>query len=162
LPHRKPKQPLPTIGWREWISLPSLGVSSIKAKIDTGARSSALHAFDLEYFEQDGQRMVRFNIHPLQRNAKSTVPATAPLLEFRKVKSSGGHETRRPVILTPVQALGRQFEIELTLASRDTMGFRMLLGRQAVRGRFLVDPGHSYLGGRPTPVRRKIKKQTKK
>jgi len=152
---RKPPTPLPTIGWREWVALPSLGVAAIKAKIDTGARSSALHAFDLEYFLEQGERMVRFTIHPLQRNTKTNIFTVAKLLEFRKVKSSGGHETRRPVILTPVELLGRRFEIELTLAGRDAMGFRMLLGRQAVRQRFLVHPGRSYLGGIPLAVRRR-------
>lgn len=106
--------------------------------------------------------MVRFNVHPLQRDAESSVAVTAPLLEFRKVKSSGGHETRRPVILTPVRLLDREYEIELTLASRDTMGFRMLLGRQAVRGRFVVDPGISFLGGRPVARKRSTKKRSKK
>ncbi len=159
MPHRAPKPPLPVIGWREWITLPALGVAAVKAKIDTGARSSALHAFDLEYLEQEGQRMVRFNVHPLQRNTRNTVEVTAKLLEFRKVRSSGGHETRRPVIVTPIELLGRRFEIELTLASRDAMGFRMLLGRQAVRERFVVDPGHSFLGGRPEFVQKHIKKR---
>ena len=143
------KRELATIGWREWVALPDLGVSYIKAKIDTGARSSALHAIDVETFSKDGKEMVRFRIHPRQRNSTETITAEAELLEYRQVRSSGGHVTKRPVILTPVQLLDRQFKIELTLASRAEMGFRMLLGREAVRPDFLVDAGRSYYGGRP-------------
>lgn len=141
---------LPVVGWREWIALPDLGVEAIKAKIDTGARSSSLHAFDLRTFERDGRRWVRFNVHPLQRSAKPTITAEAELLEYRKVRSSGGHVTNRPVVLTTARLLGRSWTIELTLTGRDAMGFRMLLGREALRGRFLVDPGRSFLGGKTT------------
>lgn len=143
----------PVIGWREWLALPGLNVPAIKAKIDTGARSSSLHAFDIKKFQQDGRTRVRFAVHPVQRNTRVTVTMEADVLEMRRVRSSGGHETVRPVILTQVQLLGRLWEIELTLASRDTMGFRMLLGRQAVRERFLIDPGHSYSGEQPVSLR---------
>jgi hypothetical protein len=139
-------KPLPVIGWREWIALPDLGVDRIKVKIDTGARSSALHAFNIKRFERDGARWVRFVIHPRQRSAREEVVVEAPVLEYRRVKSSGGHETNRPVILTKVAWRGIAWEVELTLASRDAMGFRMLLGRQAIRGRMVVDPGSSFLG----------------
>jgi hypothetical protein len=138
-------QELPLIGWREWVALPALGVYATKAKIDTGARSSALHAFDLEHFERDGVAMVRFQAHPIQRDDSHAVTAEAVLLDRRTVRSSGGHEQLRPVIKTPVQVGNVIWPIELTLTSRDAMGFRMLLGRQAVRNRFLVDPGQSYL-----------------
>lgn len=134
------------IGWREWIALPELGVDRIKAKIDTVARSSALHAFNIKRFERDGVRWVRFGIHPRQRSAKGEVVAEAPVLEYRRVRSSGGHETNRPVILTTMAWKGLAWQVELTLASRDAMGFRMLLGRQAIRGRMVVDPGSSFLG----------------
>ena len=144
---RRSKQPLPMIGWREWVQLPGLRVPLIKAKIDTGARSSALHAFDIKLVQRRGRDFVRFKVHPLQRDAHTTVVAEAELLEHRLVRSSGGHETVRPVILTNVELLGQNWMIELTLASRDVMGFRMLLGRQALRHRFVVDPGRSYLGG---------------
>lgn len=117
----------------------------IKAKIDTGARSSALHAFDLERFERDGQSMVRFSIHPFQRNDAVVTVAEALLMDERDVRSSSGHAESRPVISTPVQLGDRQWSIELTLTNRDVMGFRMLLGRQAVRDRYWVDPGRSYL-----------------
>ena len=137
------------IGWREWVALPDLGVTRIKAKIDTGARSSALHAFDLERFRRRGHDMVRFAIHTLQRSSKRIIVAEADMLDERNVRSSNGVHALRPVILTRVELLGESWPIELTLATRDEMGFRMLLGRQAVRGRFLIDPGRSYLAGRP-------------
>jgi hypothetical protein len=138
-------KPLPLIGWREWLVLPGLKVNAIKAKIDTGARSSALHAFDVEPFEQDGQPWVRFTIHPDQRQSDRVIVAAAPLWDERDIRNSGGHTERRPVIRTPVWLNGQQWDIELTLTNRDVMGFRMLLGRQAVRHRFWVDPGRSYL-----------------
>jgi len=137
------------IGWREWVALPDLGVTRIKAKIDTGARSSALHAFDLEHFRRRGHDMVRFAVHTLQRSSKRVIVAEAEMMDERIVRSSNGVNALRPVILTRVELLGESWPIELTLASRDEMGFRMLLGRQAVRGRFLIDPGRSYLAGRP-------------
>lgn len=137
------------IGWREWVSLPELGIRAVKAKIDTGARSSSLHAFDVESFRRRGRTFVRFKVHPLQRQTRTTVSTEAEVLEFRHVKSSSGHAAERPVILTEVELLGKRWPIELTLANRDEMGFRMLLGREAVRRRFLVDAGHSYRGGIP-------------
>lgn len=138
---------LPVIGWREWVALPDLDILAIKAKIDTGARSSALHAFDVETFEVRGQIRVRFKVHPYQRDCHRTIIAEAPLLEEREVRNSGGHAEMRPVILTQVHVQHQDWPIELTLTNRDVMGFRMLLGRQAVRDRFLVDPGQSYLQG---------------
>lgn len=140
--------PLPLLGWREWVALPQLATPRIKVKVDTGARSSSLHAFDLELFMQEGHQWVRFGIHPLQRSNKAIVEVEAPVLEFRSVRCSSGELTERPVIVTTVQALGAEWPIELTLANRDQMGFRMLLGRQAVRGRFLIDPARSYCGGK--------------
>lgn len=148
---------LPIIGWREWIALPELGIQQIKAKVDTGARSSALHAIEVETFQRDGKEMVRFKVHPQQRSSKETIVAEAEVLEYRSVKSSGGHQSRRPVISTTVQLLGRSWKIELTLAPRDEMGFRMLLGREAIRRELLVDPGRSYQNGRPARPKRKKK-----
>ncbi len=133
------------IGWREIVALPNLGISQIKAKIDTGARSSALHAFHLQQFQRDEQDMIRFQVHPYQRDSKHTVTAEAQLLEYREVRNSGGKVQLRPAILTNVELDGVQWQIELTLTNRDVMGFRMLLGRQAVRDRFLVAPGKSFL-----------------
>jgi hypothetical protein len=136
------------IGWREWVSLPDLGIDRIKAKIDTGARTSALHAWDVKQFERDGVIWVRFKVHPLQRSTKSAIEVEAPVLEFRHVKSSTGHSTHRPVIRTALVLFGERRNIDLTLAARDQMGFRMLLGREALRRKFLVDPSRSYLAGR--------------
>jgi len=138
----------PIIGWREWIGLPGLGVDRIKVKIDTGARSSSLHAFDVERFRRRGVEMVRFKIHPLQHSVKGTVAAEAPLIEERWVRNSGGRSDLRPVVRTPVRFLGQEWDIELTLTRRDVMGFRMLIGRQAIRRRFVVDPGRSFVGER--------------
>lgn len=148
------------IGWREWIALPELGIAAIKPKIDTGARSSSLHAFNMETFERGGATWVRFDVHPLQRNA-AAVRAEARVLEFRHVRSSSGHQSLRPVIRTDMALGGRQWAVELTLAARDEMGFRMLLGREAVRGRFVVDPARSFLLGK-SPVRKSLTKKTPK
>jgi hypothetical protein len=141
----KQQEQLPIIGWREQLALPELGIREVKAKIDTGARSSALHAFDVETFNSNGKRMVRFKVHPYQRDTYRTVMAEAELLDQRQVRNSGGQTQVRPVIETTVELNGDRWSIELTLTNRDVMGFRMLLGRQAVRRRFLVDAGRSFL-----------------
>ena len=140
---------LPVIGWREWVGLPDFGIRHIKVKVDTGARSSSLHAFDLQEFERDGEKWVRFQVHPVQRKKDRTVTVEAKVLEYRSVRSSSGKASMRPVIVTNVTLLGITWPVELTLASRDEMGFRMLLGRTAFRRRFLVDAGRSYCGGKP-------------
>jgi hypothetical protein len=147
-PSRAAAESPPTIGWREWLSLPELKVKRIKAKIDTGARSSSVHAFEIEPFTRDESDWVRFSIHPLQRNDKNIVIAEAPVLDQRSVRSSSGHVTLRYVISTTVLWNQQSWPIELTLADRDSMGFRMLLGREAFRRRFLVDSARSYVGGR--------------
>lgn len=154
---RFPKQPLAVIGWREWVTLPTLGVPSIKVKVDTGARTSSLHAFDVEEFVRGKRAMVRFSIHPEQRRSKPVIVAEAPLADRRTVTPSSGHSELRPVILTTIELLDRSLEVELTLTNRDAMGFRMLLGRQAVRGHFLVDAGRSFLNGRRVKGTRRIK-----
>jgi len=135
------------LGWREWASLPDLGVGEIKAKLDTGARTSSLHAFDLTYFERAGRPMVRFEVHPVQRSAENAVLVEAPIVDERWVRNSGGDQELRPVIETSVRIGGRLWLIELTLTRRDEMGFRMLLGRQALKRRALVDPGRSFRAG---------------
>ncbi len=152
------KPRLPIIGWREWVGLPDLGIKWIKAKVDSGARSSSLHAFNLEEFKSAGESWVRFEVHPVQRKNDKIVVAEAQVLEYRSVRSSSGKATMRPVILTAIQLLGMSWEVELTLANRDEMGFRMLLGREAFRNRFLVDAGKSYYSGKPLRRKKRSKR----
>lgn len=139
------KKELPLIGWRESLALPTLGINKIKVKIDTGARTSALHALHIDSYKEKDQEMVKFQVHPIQRETRTTIDCIAPLLEYRHVTNSGGHSQLRPVIITPIKLGIYQWNIELTLTNRDVMGFRMLLGRQAVKNRFLVDSGKSFL-----------------
>jgi hypothetical protein len=135
----------PIVGWREWVGLPELGVAWVKAKVDTGARSSSLHAWDVAVDEPYG--VVQFAVHPFQHDDETTTAVSAPLLELRDVRSSNGEVERRPVVGTRIVIAGLVVPIELTLSARDEMGFRMLLGRTAVRRRFLIDPGRSFRGG---------------
>lgn len=135
----------PAIGWREWVGLGELGIAWVKAKVDTGARSSSLHAWDVRVDEVAGE--VRFAVHPFQHDDVLTVPVRATLVGMRDVRSSNGDVERRPAIATTATICGEAVPIELTLTNRDDMGFRMLLGRSALRRRFLVDPGRSFLGG---------------
>lgn len=151
---------LTRLGWREWVKLDEWSVPHIKAKVDTGARTSSLHAFDLEHFDREGQAWVRFAVHPWQASTADTVVVEAPLVESRTVKSSTGTAQRRPTVRTRLTVAGHDLEAEVTLTNRDDMGFRMLLGRQALRKRFLVDPGASYLGGRPPKAIRRQNRQT--
>lgn len=136
------------LGWREWVALPDLGVRDIKAKLDTGARTSSLHAFHLERYAHQGVAMVRFEVHPVQRSRTASVAVEAEVVDERMVRSSDGREETRPVIVTTLEMGGQTWPIELTLTRRDAMGFRMLLGRQALRRRAVVDPGRSYALGR--------------
>jgi hypothetical protein len=139
-----------TIGWREWVALPDLGVREIKAKVDTGADNSSLHAFNLSRFEDEtGRQMVRFEIHTRQRKRKPSVECVAEVVGERMVKNPGGRAERRPVIRTRLVVAGHEFEALVNLTTRDEMTFRMLLGRRTLRNDFLVDPGRSYLGERP-------------
>lgn len=153
--NRCKKKPIPVIGWREWICLPDLGIKSIKVKVDTGARSSSLHAVKQRIFERDGEKWVRFQINPVQHKTDQKLAAEAKVLEFRSIRSSSGEEQMRPVIKTHIQLLGLTWPIEVTLSNRGEMGFRMLLGRQAFRKKFYVDAGRSYYGGKPPNIKRK-------
>src|SRR5690606_2189891 len=132
--------------WREWIALPELEIAAIKVKTDTGARTSALHADAIERFTSRGRSMLAFVVHPLQRDRGLEVRCEAEMIDERLIRSSHGDQQLRPVICTPVEVLGVRWIIEVTLTNRDVMGFRMLLGREAMRGHILVDPGRSYLG----------------
>ena len=147
----------PVIGWREWVGLPDFGVATIKAKVDTGARTSSIHAFGLEEFRRGRREMVRFSIHPEQDSKRHEVVVEAPIVDWRKVKPSSGRSERRPVIVTTISLLGVEWPAELTLTRRDEMGFRMLLGRQAIRRRFIVDPGASFLNGKRVKGTRRLK-----
>lgn len=148
--HMNAKTPL---GWREWITLPELDIPRIKAKIDTGARTSALHAFEVQPFTRGETPWVRFAIHPLQGDGAKVVHCEAPVKDRRIVRDSGGHEELRYVIDTQVEIGGERFRAEMTLTDRDTMAFRVLLGRTALRARYVIHPGLSYLQGKP--LRRK-------
>ncbi|MDA1188060.1 MAG: ATP-dependent zinc protease [Chloroflexi bacterium] len=138
---------MPVIGWREWISLPKFGIKAIKAKIDTGARTSSLHAFDVTEFRSGEKVFLRFKVKPMQDDSRTSVTVEAPLIGYRKVRSSSGKAEIRPVIKTTIRLKNRRWRVEVTLARRDAMGFRMLLGRQAVKGRFVVDPSRSFTNG---------------
>ena len=141
---KRPRREASVVGWREWAGLPDLGVDRIKAKIDTGARTSAIHAFEIRPFERGGAKFVRFSLHPVQRRRQPVIECEAQVVDERVVTSSNGERQRRYVIETAI-ALGNEvWPIELTLTNRDEMGFRMLLGRRALRRRFVVDPGSSF------------------
>lgn len=137
-----------TFGWREWVCLPDLGIRRIKAKVDTGARTSALHAFELRSYTEAGRERVEFRMHPLQKDVDTAIVCHADILDTRVVTDSGGHREERYVIETTLSIGGHTWPIEATLTSRDNMLFRMLLGRTAIRRRGLVDPARSYLVGK--------------
>lgn len=134
-------------GWREWCALPELGLMHIKAKLDTGARTSVLHAFDIEPFKDKNHHKIKFHIHPLQLRTDVIVTCTADVYDVRWVSDSGGHRERRYVILTPLKLGGQIWPIEITLTNRDTMRFRMLIGRTAIQYRLMVNPARSFLLG---------------
>lgn len=136
------------IGWREWIAFPAFGDFLVKAKVDTGARTTAIHATDIKAIEKDGKQLVVFALFPHQDDHDTFVRCTAPLAEKRVITDSGGHEEERFIIITEIGLGEYRWEVEISLTQRDDMGFRMLLGRTAVRNRFIIDPGKSYLEGK--------------
>ncbi|MTW22549.1 ATP-dependent zinc protease family protein [Allochromatium palmeri] len=136
------------LGWREWLALPDLGLPAIKAKIDTGARTSTLHAFYVDTFRRGGQLYARFGVHPLQHRADVVVHSEALVIDQRQISDSGGHREERYIIETRLALAGLDWPIELTLTNRESMLFRMLLGRTAIAGHALVNPERSFVTGR--------------
>ena len=132
------------LGWREWVSLPELGIDRIKVKVDTGAKNSALHAYNSSLINKNGEEWIHFDIHPDQNDDATIKSCTARLIDRRWVTNSGGTRERRFVIETPIHIGNREWPIIITLSNRDEMGFRMLLGRSAIKGKFMVDPARSF------------------
>lgn len=154
------------MGWREWFAVPGLGIEKIKAKLDTGARTSALHAIRLRPYQADGVDRIRFLVHPIQRDFHTTVTCDAVLSDRRVIRSSSGTPEERYVIETTLALADMVWPIELTLTNRDQMGFRMLIGRTAMRRRLIIEPGRSYLAEKtitvPRPARRRRTTKTKR
>jgi ribosomal protein S6--L-glutamate ligase len=138
------------IGWEEWCGLPNLHLPAIKAKIDTGAKTSALHAFNIESFHRHGSPWVSFCVYPLQRNKEVYKTCRAEVIDQRMVMNSGGHRENRFVIKTPLVLGDQQWDIEMTLSNRDPLSFRMLLGREALNGHVIIDPMKSMRQGKPS------------
>ena len=138
-------QKLLTIGWREWVALPDVGIAAIKAKIDSGARTSCLHTADYEIFQKDGVDWVRFTVHPIKRHNEVETHAEAEVVDYRIVRDSGGHEEKRPFIRTNLHIADQIWPIEFSLSNRENMKFRMLLGRTGMAQRAVIDCSKSYL-----------------
>ncbi|MEO5535910.1 MAG: RimK/LysX family protein [Pseudolysinimonas sp.] len=143
-------------GWREWVQLPEIGVPWIKAKLDTGARTSSLHAYKIKEFDRDGTQWVRFRVRPWQESTDDEVVVELPVHDRRAIRSSSGHVEKRFVVLMRLTLVGHDVTAEVTLSNRDAMGFRMLIGREVLRHGFMVAAARSFLGGRaPRLVRRR-------
>jgi hypothetical protein len=148
-------------GWREWVGLTGLGVESIKAKLDTGARTSAIHAFDVESYRRDGDLRVRFFIHPLQKDDTLKVACDEKVADIRTVGNPGGRREKRFIIRTGLRLGDEAWPVDLSLTDRDEMGFRLLIGRTAMHGRLLVDPDHSFRLGKNKRSKRNNSRGTK-
>lgn len=149
-------------GWREWVGLPSIGVGSIKAKLDTGARTSALHAFNIETYWSDGELWARFLVRPFQKNDAKEIACNARIEDIRTVSNPGGRRQRRLIVRTDIRLGDATWPIELSLTDRDEMGFRLLIGRTAMHGNLIVDPDRSYLLGKRGRTKKKKKLKSKK
>lgn len=147
----QPNEPKIIIGSDEWCALPSLNIPAIKARVDSGAKTSSMHAINIKRFARDKEKWVSFEVHPLQGDRKATIHCEAPLIDHRVIKSSSGDKEQRPVIRTSLSLGDKLWEVEVTLTNRDTMGYRMLLGREAMNGRVLIDPEGLCLHGDKTP-----------
>jgi len=134
-------------GSREWCALPQLGITAVKARVDSGAKTSSIHAFNIEPFTRDSKQWVRFDLHPLQKSRRASITCESPVVDRRNIRSSNGNSEKRFVIKTPLTLNGQTWDIELTLTNRDAMGYRMLLGREAMKGRILVDSEEEFLFG---------------
>lgn len=145
------------VGWREWVNLPELGLENIKAKVDTGARTSCIHAFSIKPFNKNGEQWVEFQVHPKQKNNELIKTCTAIVIDQRVVTDSGGHKEDRWVIQTLLQIGAHQWPIEVTLSARDDMMFRMLIGRTALNNRAIVDSSRSYnIGKKPKKALKQV------
>jgi len=136
------------LGWREWVALPNLNLPAVKVKVDTGAKTSALHSFDIQRYRSNNIDMVKFLVNPVQKNTQLVVECHSPILDQRAVIDSGGHKEVRYVIESLISIGNKSWSIELSLTNRDTMQFRMLLGRRAMEQCAIVKPGASYLNGK--------------
>ena len=156
---------LPIVGWREWLAIPTLQVGRIKAKIDSGARTSSLHAANIQAVTDRGAPYISFVVHPEQHRRQPAIACIAAVFDERLVTSSSGHRELRYIIQVEISLSGATWPIELSLTNRNPMGFRMLLGREALRRRVLVDTGRSFIAGRShadisTVPTRKIRTRT--
>lgn len=146
-----PNNNLLTLGWREWVELPDLQLPFVKAKVDSGARTSALHAFSVNPFVRDNIQYVEFLLHPHQRDNDTVMHCVSEVKDRRNVTDSGGHTEERWVVETSLLIGDRSWPIDVTLTSRDNMRFRMLLGRQALNNHAVINPAQSYLIGKKPP-----------
>ena len=150
-----------TVGWREWVALPTLGIARIKAKLDTGARTSALHALRCDRYSERGAPHVRLHVQPRQRDGERVLVVETAIIDECTVTDSSGHRERRIVVVSDV-ALGAEcWSIELTITNRDALRFRMLLGRSAMQGHLIIDPDRSYVLGKPDKARPKVARRAR-
>lgn len=150
------------VGWREWVSLPDLGIKSIKSKMDTGARTSTLHTYFIEQIEASEKPMVRFGVHPMQKSDKNGIICTADIIDQRRIVDSGGHSELRYIIRTSILIGDQKWPIDLSLTNREQMRFRLLIGRTALSDRLIIDPQVSFTLGRPLKKKRIEKSDEKK